>query len=134
VLAARRAGYWAGAVISRGMRSAGAWLFCFLLAAGCERQPGTVLGRAPQGRPQTILSLKTGDPAREVAIAGVMVEKCPVAGCWFRLRDSTGAIKVDTKSAGFVVVNVPLQSKLTVGGRIVAGSGEVALEATGVRY
>ena len=37
-------------------------------------------------------------------------------------------------AAGFVVVNVPLQSKLKVGGRIVAEGGEVALEATGVSY
>jgi len=121
-------------MISSAMRSARAGLFCFLLAAGCERHPGTVLGKAPEGQPQPILSLKTGDADREVAITGVMVEKCPVAGCWFRLRDNTGTIKVDTKSAGFVVVNVPLQSKLKVGGRIVAEGGEVALEATGVSY
>lgn len=63
-----------------------------------------------------------------------MVEKCPTAGCWFRLRDRTGTIKVDTKSAGFVVVNVPLQSQVTVAGKVVPDGDDVMIEATGVRY
>ena len=63
-----------------------------------------------------------------------MIEKCPVAGCWFRLRDATGVILVDTKSAGFVVVNVPLESPMTVAGKAVAQGDAVMLEATGVRY
>ena len=65
---------------------------------------------------------------------GVMIEKCPTAGCWFRLRDSTGVIKVDTKSAGFVVVNVPLDTKITVAGKVVADGQDVQIEATGIRY
>ena len=63
-----------------------------------------------------------------------MIEKCPVAGCWFRLRDVSGSIKVDTKLAGFVVVNVPLETKMTVAGKIVAEGDDVAIEATGIRY
>jgi uncharacterized protein YdeI (BOF family) len=63
-----------------------------------------------------------------------MVEKCPIAGCWLRLQDSTGTIKVDTKSAGFVVVNVPLETKITISGRIVNEGDEVLVEASGLRY
>jgi uncharacterized protein YdeI (BOF family) len=63
-----------------------------------------------------------------------MVEKCPVAGCWFRLRDHTGTIKVDTKSAGFVVVDVPLEQKMTVAGTVTSDGDEVVLAATGVSY
>jgi hypothetical protein len=63
-----------------------------------------------------------------------MIEKCPVAGCWFRLQDPTGTIKVDTKSAGFVVVDVPLQSQVIVAGKVVAEGSDVVLEATGLRY
>ncbi len=59
---------------------------------------------------------------------------CPVAGCWFRLRDGTGVIKVDTKSAGFVVVNLPLGIPMTVAGKAVAEGDEVMIEATGIRY
>jgi uncharacterized protein YdeI (BOF family) len=69
-----------------------------------------------------------------VTVRGVMIEKCPVAGCWFRLRDSTGVIKVDTKSARFAVVNVPLESQMTVAGKAVAEGDEVMIEATGIRY
>jgi len=63
-----------------------------------------------------------------------MIEKCPIAGCWFRLRDNTGVIKVDTKSAGFVVVNVPLESRVTVAGKVIINGDDVMLEATGIRY
>ena len=63
-----------------------------------------------------------------------MFEKCPTAGCWFRMRDGTGVIKVDTKAAGFVVVNVPLESKVTVAGKVTADGNDVQIEATGVRY
>ena len=63
-----------------------------------------------------------------------MIEKCPVAGCWFRLRDQTGTIKVDTKAASFVVVDVPLQQTMTVAGKVATEGNEVVLEATGLRY
>jgi len=82
----------------------------------------------------TVLSVRAGTTPPQVTVAGVLIEKCPVAGCWFRLRDSTGVIKVDTKPAGFVVVNVPLESKVTVAGKVVAEGDDVIIEATGVRY
>ena len=63
-----------------------------------------------------------------------MIEKCPAAGCWFIIRDGTGIIKADTKLAGFVVVDVPLQTRLTVGGTMVSSDSERLLRATGVRY
>ncbi len=63
-----------------------------------------------------------------------MIEKCPVAGCWFRLHDDTGTIKIDTKAAGFVVSAVPLETKMSVAGKISDTDGEVIIEATGVRY
>lgn len=101
---------------------------------GCYKPQGTVLGKAPQGEPKTILAVRAGDTPPQVTLSGIMVEKCPVAGCWLRLSDGTGTIKVDTKAAGFVVVNVPLESKVTVSGRIVTEGDEVLIEATGLRY
>jgi len=50
------------------------------------------------------------------------------------VRDETGTIKVDTKSAGFVVVDVPLDTKVTVMGKIVTEGNEVSLEAEGLQY
>jgi len=127
-------GHRSGAVSFRGMRRAGVLLISLLLASGCHRTQGTVLGKAPAGEPQTILSVKAGDTPPQVTLSGVMIEKCPVAGCWFRLRDGTGIIKVDTKLAGFVVVDLPLETKMTVAGKVVADGNEVAIEATGLRY
>ena len=101
---------------------------------GCHRPAGTVLGKAPSGPVQTIIGVRGGDTAPKVNLHGTMVEKCPVAGCWFYLQDETGVIKVDTKAAGFVVVNVPLQTQVTVGGTVVNQSEDVTIQATGIRY
>ena len=109
-------------------------LICLLLVSGCGKPQGTVLGKAPKGQPQTILSVRAGTAPSQFTLTGVMIEKCPTAGCWFRLRDNTGVIKVDTKSAAFVVVDVPLETKITVAGKVVADGKDVQIEATGIRY
>ena len=109
-------------------------LICLLVATGCHQPRGTVLGKSPEGEVRTLLAVKAGNTPPLVTVHGALIEKCPVAGCWFRLRDGTGVIKVDTKSAGFVVVNVPLESQLTVAGKVVAEGDEVVIEATGIRY
>ena len=105
-----------------------------LLAVGCSKREAVVLGQVPAGEPRSISSIKTVAQGTAVVIDGVMVEKCPVAGCWFRLRDGTGRIKVDTRSAGFVVASVPVNSKLTVSGKAVMDGDDVAIEALGIRY
>lgn len=105
-----------------------------LLVMGCSHSKGKVLGKTPSGEVKTILAVRAGDTSPQVTLTGSMVEKCPVAGCWFRLRDGTGTIRVDTKSAGFVVVDVPLESKMVVAGKIVESGDEVLIEATGLRY
>ena len=82
----------------------------------------------------SVLAIRAGDTPPQVTINGVMVEKCPLAGCWLKVQDPSGIIKVDTKSAGFVVVNVPLETKVTVSGKIVTDGDEPLIEATGLRY
>jgi uncharacterized protein YdeI (BOF family) len=116
------------------MRAAWVVPVCFLLAVACQKRHDAVLGKPPKGEPHSILSVQAGTTPPQVTVSGTMIEKCPVAGCWFRLRDSTGVIKVDTKSAGFVVVNVPLESRVTVAGKVVAEGDDVVIEATGVRF
>lgn len=109
-------------------------LVCVALLGGCSRPQGKVLGKAPTGKTYHVISVKAGTTPLKVTISGVMIEKCPTAGCWFRLRDKSGVIKVDTKSAGFVVVNVPLDSKVTVSGKVVSAGDDVTLDATGIRF
>ncbi|MHB8523114.1 MAG: single stranded DNA-binding domain-containing protein [Limisphaerales bacterium] len=109
-------------------------LLCVGLAAGCSRAGKTVLGSAPQGAVGSIASVRSTEASRLVTVRGTLVEKCPVAGCWFNLRDKTGVIKVDTKTAGFVVLDVPLRTTLLVSGRVASSGSEKIIEATGVRY
>lgn len=121
-------------------RPLGLWSAALLLAAGlgflaaCGQPEGKILGQAPVGEPTSIAAIKTAGHAAPVTLHGVIIEKCPVAGCWFRLRDSTGTVKVDTKSAGFVVVKIPLESEITVSGKIVPEGDQWVIQANGVRY
>jgi uncharacterized protein YdeI (BOF family) len=116
------------------MRPVSVILISLLVATGCHQTQGTVLGKIMESESRTIQSVKAGSAGSPVTLKGVMIEKCPVAGCWFRLRDNTSVIKVDTKSAGFVVVNVPLETRMIVTGRIATNGNEVEIEATGIRY
>ena len=104
-----------------------------LLIAGCSAQHATVLGKEPLTQPTTQVKSLTAGTAGIVTVSGEMVEKCPIAGCWFRLRDKTGIVRVDTKQAGFVVSEVPLHTTMTVSGTVAPGT-EIGLKATGVRY
>ena len=117
------------------MRCFHAWCLAGLLAVnGCGQSSGRVKGLPPQGKPRTVLAVRAGDTPQTVTLQGTLIEKCPVAGCWFRLQDETGVIKVDTKTAGFVVREIPLQRALTVRGKLAQEGDETILEATGVRY
>lgn len=107
---------------------------CVFVLAGCGQPKGTILGQVPNGQISTIAAARQFPAATVVTIRGTMVEKCPIAGCWFIVRDQTGIIKVDTKAAGFVVLDVPLQVDVSVSGSIVSDGSNRILEATGLRY
>jgi uncharacterized protein YdeI (BOF family) len=109
-------------------------LISLLIGAGCGKPKGTVLGKPPKGELQNVLSVRAGTVPSHFTLSGILIEKCPTAGCWFRLRDSTGVIRVDTKSAGFVVVGVPLETRVTVAGKAIPEGNDVQVEATGLRY
>jgi uncharacterized protein YdeI (BOF family) len=119
-----------------GLREMRSWIVLLALpvVCGCQHHTPTVLGKAPKGPIHRIIAVRAGDTPSQVTLQGVMVEKCPVAGCWFYLHDATGIIKVDTKAAGFVVVNVPLQTQVTVSGKIETDGDEVSLAGTGLSY
>ncbi len=102
--------------------------------SGCSSEGAHVLGQTPSDEPISLDLARQGVGKPLVTVRGVMVEKCPEAGCWFVLKDHSGTLKVDTKTAGFVVVEVPLQRRLTVVGQIVTNGTERLLAATGVRY
>ena len=98
---------------------------------GCARAGGSVLGKDPgKAAAMPVSGLKSGV---EATISGVMYEKCPAAGCWFMLRDKSGVVRVDTKGAGFTVTDVPVNTRVTVCGKV-KDNGEKVLDAAGLRY
>jgi hypothetical protein len=108
--------------------------FCVVAAFGCHSGPQHVLGTAFVGTaPAAIQALASRKAPAHVIVQGEMIEKCPVAGCWFVLKDKTGVVRVDTKNAGFVVSDVPLHSHLTVAGTVISGT-QPGIAATGVKY
>lgn len=102
--------------------------------AGCSGRGDRVLGEAPGLTSVTLMEARVSGGSDGVTVSGVMIEKCPEAGCWFVLKDSTGRMKVDTKMAGFVVVDVPLNRTITAKGQVVTNGSEVLFSATGIRY
>jgi uncharacterized protein YdeI (BOF family) len=106
-------------------------VLAFLACAGCTSQPKGASTAHAQAIP--ISSLQKLKPSTPVVAHGTMVEKCPLAGCWFVLRDQSGTIKVDLKATKQTVVNIPLNSEVTVEGTVAAdGSNKIirAVRAT----
>ena len=108
------------------------FLFVSFALAGCShRQPVALGPKAAQA--STIAINRISPTSKGVTIAGTMIDKCPVAGCWFHVKDSTGVIKVDTKNAGFVVTDVPVGSRVIVSGKPIKGQ-DGTISATHMTY
>ncbi len=104
------------------------------ILVGCGASHPRILGQPPEELPRSIALARSIPQTQLATVRGVMIQKCPAAGCWFILRDQTGTIKVDTKAAGFVVVDVPLQTTLTVTGKVMPDGDEKILRASGLCY
>ena len=104
-----------------------------LCGAACG-QKEKVLGKYRKEPTSSVLAISAGDAPTTLSLEGTMIEKCPQAGCWFRLDDGSGIIKVDTKAAGFVVTSVPLNQKVKVVGKIQREGEEPILQASGLAY
>jgi len=105
-----------------------------LLVVGCTERKPVTLGPPFEGNALPISALAQADTTARVVVSGTMTEKCPVAGCWFVMRDRSGTIRVDTKNAGFVVVDVPLKTTVVVYGRVATNGSERFVDASSVRY
>jgi len=105
-----------------------------LFLVGCSKREEKSLGGVIAGERATVAQTSEFNAGDSVVIDGTMTEKCPVAGCWFVLRDQTGTIKVDLKNSEFVVVDVPLKSKMIVAGRVATNGTDRFIEATAARF
>ncbi len=113
------------------MKQLVALLGLLVLVAGCSGRQDKALGAAfANATPTAIVALHSS--SAPVVIQGQMIDKCPISGCWFVVKDRTGVIRVDTKASTFVVAEVPLHSEVTVYGKLQTSPRQIA--ATGVRY
>jgi uncharacterized protein YdeI (BOF family) len=104
-----------------------------MVAGGCAQQQST-RGKVLSTPDISVAMVRAATPVSMVSVRGTMVEKCPVAGCWFKLHDSTGTVQVDTKTAGFTVTDLPLQSTIVVSGKVVQRGSQKIIQASGIRY
>jgi uncharacterized protein YdeI (BOF family) len=113
------------------------WVYSMIVAAlvcGCGNRDSGNLGQDVEGAPVSVTAARQSTSSAPVVVRGTMTQKCPVAGCWFMLRDESGTIKIDTKNGGFVVTDVPLNSTVTAAGILVVNGSERYVDATGVKY
>ena len=92
------------------------------LLTGCGAKTTATRGNFAPASLSKVRELSKTPQGKTVQVSGIMVEKCPVAGCWFMLKDDTGIVRVDTKAAGFVVTDLPLQTEVTVAGTVTPGA------------
>jgi uncharacterized protein YdeI (BOF family) len=122
-------------VLSRPLWRIGACLSGSLaLAIGCSGSASHIKGKVPEGTVRSLSSAREARHGEQVTVSGSLQDKCPVAGCWFHLSDGKTRLRVDTKAAGFTITDVPLQTTITVQGRVIKRGSEVSLDATGLQY
>lgn len=111
-------------------------LILFVLAlVGCAQPTVTLLGNDPgTAAPLSVHGALSQKANSSVVVRGTLIEKCPTAGCWFRLKDDTGVVRVDLKETGFTVTDVPLGTTITVLGKVQRETGDTQLNALGLRY
>ena len=115
------------------------WVVLLALAggvaiSGCGSSGKSVRGIPPTDAAISLAAAKEVHAGAPVTIHGKMIEKCPVAGCWFIVKDQSGTLRVDTKAAGWVVLDLPLNTEVTVSGKMASGTSEPMLDASGMRY
>lgn len=106
-----------------------------LVLVGCAQPTPTLLGTDPgTAQPIPVQGLLSEKHTTSLVVKGTLIEKCPTAGCWFRLKDDTGVVRVDLKETGFTVTDVPLGTTITVLGKVQRETGDTQLNALGLRY
>ena len=115
------------------MRTAALITLVFL--AGCRVPESLLLGVAPLETPQsTVRAMLTEKHTAPLRLQGTIVEKCPVSGCWFRLKDDSGTVLVDLKPAGLTAAEIPVGTKVMAVGTVQREGDVLRLRATGIRY
>jgi uncharacterized protein YdeI (BOF family) len=104
------------------------------IVAGCATGGHSVRGQAPVGVQSTLAQAQAAPIGTKLMVAGALLQKCPVAGCWFTLHDSNNTLRVDTKMAGFTVGDIPLRTQILVQGKVVRYGSTRQIQATGIRY
>ena len=101
---------------------------------GCTKQQPAETSAGAEVKTVSLAMMQKMKPGTRITAHGTMIEKCPVAGCWFILRDQTGTIKVDLKATKQTVVDVPLNSTVTVRGTIAPDGNKKMIRAVSATF
>ena len=83
------------------------------MLGGCSVTAGHLLGKPKADTDKT-------------AISGKVVEVCPTAGCWFRIKTDKGIVRIELKNAGFVATGIPVVTDVLARGTTNAKTGDLA--------
>lgn len=101
---------------------------------GALARPNSAGGASNGGETANVAAIQKMKLTSPVVARGTMVEKCPIAGCWFKLHDPTGIIKVDLKATKLNVLDKPLNSEVTVRGKVVQNGSEKMIQAASATF
>jgi RecJ-like exonuclease len=71
---------------------------------------------------------------KTVTIEGEVIQQCPAAGCWFRLKDELGEGFIDLSPAKLTVQGERVGQHAKVTGKVVKKAGQMRLEAEYVEF
>lgn len=116
--------------------------------AGCNAQKGGGDGDTGSGPPATIGAPVSGEVplvctqclkdekyvGQTVTIEGEVIQQCPAAGCWFRIKDDIGEGFIDLSPANLTVQGERVGQHAKVTGKVVKKGGQMRIEAEHVEF
>lgn len=69
-----------------------------------------------------------------VTIEGEVIQQCPAAGCWFRIKDDIGEGFIDLSASNLTVQGERVGQHAKVTGKVVKKGGQMRIEAEHVEF
>lgn len=106
--------------------------FLIVIIAGCSKieNYGKAVSEADATEISDILSNPKNYEGKTVKVEGKIITECPT-GCWFDLKDETGAIYIDINDSGFAIPQ-KTGHRAIAEGKVKTKNGKVQIMGKGV--